>query len=420
MRSVPIRPRWGFSGVMVVAICTLLSLGLPSASAQTPLADAQAAAQKSLRDQTTISGLVVVTGLNGQMHGMAIDIIAVAPKNEENAPPRIEVIGKIGAEMRTSLDEAIRLVQLRDAKARQVHIQISFGDKYSTKDGGSAGTAFALLLLSALHHFELSPDVAITGDITVDGKIRQIGGVRAKVHGAALDHLRAVGMPLNNAGQLAEGTLLDGPSLLWDTQVIGLANLDDGIALVRKDRDPKLDEALNTFEKLRDTMAKRPVTDLATDAEAGKLLARVLELAPNHLSAATLQQLAAGKGPEHLSVGSSLGEAVAALGSLRPVLRMDYITMREADLADAQTLTTIRSEIAQLDKVVDPTAKDTLSAIGAYCDACQTLFDARKVMDARKLRAAMDLCRDKRAAIRNAITKVLDDKDMVDRIMRGE
>ena len=83
-----------------------------------------------------------------------------------------------------------------------------------------------------MNQFELADDSAITGDITVDGKIRPIGAVDSKLAGAALDHIRIAAIPNANADQLKDAVLVSGLSLIWNTQVIGLDNLDDAIAVM--------------------------------------------------------------------------------------------------------------------------------------------------------------------------------------------
>src|SRR5262249_25007665 len=150
----------------------------------------------TIKPLTEIRGMVVSRGPDGDYHGKAVDIIAAAQSTPKGT---ITIRGEVGKEMRVSLDEAIRLVTLRHPEFDRASIALSFGDKSSTKDGGSAGTAFTLLLLSSLGEFELNPDAAVTGDITIDSKVRTVGETPAKAHGAALDKTKIVCVPEGNA-----------------------------------------------------------------------------------------------------------------------------------------------------------------------------------------------------------------------------
>src|SRR5581483_10224079 len=249
-----------------------------------------------LKPITEIRGLVVQVALDGREHGRATDIIASA--DSAGARRGIRLIGQVGQEMKTSLEEAVRTVRLRHADVDRASVEISFDDKYTAKDGGSAAGAFTLLLLAAYGDFEVNPQAAITGDITVDGKIRPVGAIPAKVHGAAMDQCKLVAIPASNTDEMSDAILLQGASSLWEVQIFSCQTLDDAIAVMRKDPDPKLVEAMKLFDQLRtDYQKKAPVALRAPKAQ--EALAKILSLAPNHVSAALLQQLSQGKGPAH-------------------------------------------------------------------------------------------------------------------------
>jgi len=135
------------------------------------------------RQQASIKGMMVSTLPTGQMIGFAGDII-MTTKTVGTARSRVRVIRRLGPDMLTALDESIRAVLVRYPHwdNRQL-LEVSFEDKYSAKDGGSAGTAFALLMMSILEGFEIQPDLAVTGDIAVNWKVLKVGGVSAKIQG---------------------------------------------------------------------------------------------------------------------------------------------------------------------------------------------------------------------------------------------
>ncbi len=131
-------------------------------------------------DTTKINSLVVAA-IDGVWHGKISPMIAI--KSDHARKP--EIVGSIGRTMSVSLDEAIRTANTRHPGADRALIEISFEEKYSAKDGGSAGAAMTLLILSACGDFQLNPKAAITGDISVDGKVQSVGMVAEKIRGAA-------------------------------------------------------------------------------------------------------------------------------------------------------------------------------------------------------------------------------------------
>jgi ATP-dependent Lon protease len=72
------------------------------------------------------------------------------------------------------------------------------------KDGPSAGIALATALTSALTGIPVRGDVAMTGEITLRGRVLPIGGVREKGVAAHRHHISHVIVPQGNAKDLAE------------------------------------------------------------------------------------------------------------------------------------------------------------------------------------------------------------------------
>ncbi|HEY5386565.1 MAG TPA: endopeptidase La [Thermoleophilia bacterium] len=72
------------------------------------------------------------------------------------------------------------------------------------KDGPSAGLALAVAMLSALGRVPVRPRVAMTGEITLGGRILRVGGLREKLLAAARSGIRTVLLPGTNRGTIAE------------------------------------------------------------------------------------------------------------------------------------------------------------------------------------------------------------------------
>ena len=123
------------------------------------------------------------------------------------------VTGQLGEVMRESVQAALTCV-----RARSAELGLDLGDDYFSnhdihvhvpagaipKDGPSAGITIATALVSALSGRTVSPDVAMTGEITLMGQVLPIGGVRDKVLAALRAGIHTVIIPADNEGQLVE------------------------------------------------------------------------------------------------------------------------------------------------------------------------------------------------------------------------
>jgi len=72
------------------------------------------------------------------------------------------------------------------------------------KDGPSAGLALAVAMLSALGQVPVRPRVAMTGEITLGGRILRVGGLREKLLAAGRSGVRTVLLPAANRSTVEE------------------------------------------------------------------------------------------------------------------------------------------------------------------------------------------------------------------------
>ena len=128
---------------------------------------------------------------------------------------------------------------------RDVHVHVPAGA--IPKDGPSAGVTMATALVSALSGRAARHDIAMTGEITLSGRVLPIGGVKEKVLGAVRAGIAEVLLPKEN-----EGDLEDLPQEVCDTLKIHFAeDLGDVLALTL--RGASYREGRLLFETALDT-----------------------------------------------------------------------------------------------------------------------------------------------------------------------
>ncbi len=119
--------------------------------------------------------------------------------------------GQLGDVMRESAQaalsfaraNALRLgIEARRFETSDIHIHLPEGAV--PKDGPSAGITLAIALISALTGRAIRRDVAMTGEITLRGRVLPVGGVKEKVLGAHRAGIRTIILPLKNERDIAE------------------------------------------------------------------------------------------------------------------------------------------------------------------------------------------------------------------------
>ena len=150
----------------------------------------------------------VVTGLAWTANGGDLMVIEAL---RMPGTGKLTVTGQLGDVMRESVDAAYSYVRSRAGnigipdqafKEFDVHVHLPAGA--IPKDGPSAGISLTLAIASALSQRPVRRDVAMTGEVTLRGKVLEIGGVKEKVLAAYRAGLRQLIMPKLNAKDLRD------------------------------------------------------------------------------------------------------------------------------------------------------------------------------------------------------------------------
>ena len=173
------------------------------------------------RDEIGMATAIAWTENGGEI--MPIEVLFIAGKGN------LQITGQIGEIMQESAQAALSYLKSKQAvfeipedffEETDVHIHVPEGA--IPKDGPSAGITLATALISAALGVPVNHEVAMTGEITLRGRVLQIGGVREKVLAAHRSGLRTVILPSKN-----EKDLIDIPeAILNELKIVFVEHMD--------------------------------------------------------------------------------------------------------------------------------------------------------------------------------------------------
>ncbi len=126
-------------------------------------------------------------------------------------PDRVQLTGRLGSVMQESARAALTYVRANASrlsiprnfqKGKELHIHVPEGA--TPKDGPSAGLTMAVALISAAGKKQVRTDVAMTGEINLNGEVLPIGGLTEKLLAAKRYGIRKVLIPKDNMKDLVE------------------------------------------------------------------------------------------------------------------------------------------------------------------------------------------------------------------------
>ena len=141
-----------------------------------------------------------------QVGGDTLEIeVCILPGNG-----KLQLTGKLGDVMKESAQIALTLVKARTSEKldddyyekHDIHIHVPEGAV--PKDGPSAGVTMSTAIYSAVMEQPVRPDIAMTGEVTLRGRVLPIGGLKEKLLAAKAAGIRLVFVPDKNKKDIAE------------------------------------------------------------------------------------------------------------------------------------------------------------------------------------------------------------------------
>ncbi len=159
--------------------------------------------EAELEDAVGVTTGLAWTEVGGEL--LSIEAVLVPGKG------RMTITGKLGDVMQESIQAARSFVRSRAVsygikptifERRDIHVHVPEGA--TPKDGPSAGVGMCTSIVSVLTGIAIRKDIAMTGEITLRGRVLPIGGLKEKLLAALRGGIKTVLIPKDNEKDLAE------------------------------------------------------------------------------------------------------------------------------------------------------------------------------------------------------------------------
>jgi len=175
-------------------------------------------------------GKVFGLGVAGYL-GSVLEIEAVAFPASEKGKGRMRFNDTAGSMAKDSVFNAaavVRKITGEDLSNYDLHINIIGGGRI---DGPSAGTAIVVAIISAITKRPVWQDIAITGEISIQGRVKAVGGVFEKAYGAKQAGMNRMIIPKENEKDIPQGHL--------DLTVCPVEDVEEALAILLMDAEQK-------------------------------------------------------------------------------------------------------------------------------------------------------------------------------------
>ncbi|HMA67398.1 MAG TPA: endopeptidase La [Desulfosalsimonadaceae bacterium] len=204
----------------------------------------------------------IVTGLAWTQFGgelLSIESVIMPGKGE------FSVTGKLGDVMKESARAAISYVRSRTDQFKidqdfqektDIHIHVPEGA--TPKDGPSAGIAMCVSIISALTKLPVNRNVAMTGEITLRGRVLPVGGLKEKILAAHRGGIKQVLIPAENEKDIKEIP----QSVAKQLKILPVEHMDEVVRhaiLVKEGESPYSEEHQQFLAENTGTTGPRPL-----------------------------------------------------------------------------------------------------------------------------------------------------------------
>ena len=146
-------------------------------------------------------GRIFGLGVSGYL-GSVIEIEAVAFPAREPGKGQLrfnQTAGDMAKDSVFNASSAVRQLTSECINDWDIHVNVVGGGRI---DGPSAGVAITLAITSAILEWPLRQDVAVTGEVSIQGRVKAVGGVYEKLYGARQSGISCVLVPKDNAAEI--------------------------------------------------------------------------------------------------------------------------------------------------------------------------------------------------------------------------
>ena len=206
------------------------------------------------------------TELGGEL--LTIEVAIVHGKG------RLIITGKLGDVMQESAQAAMMYVRSRATSLglpkdfySKVDIHIHVPEGAIPKDGPSAGVTMVTAIASALTGIPVDRNIAMTGEVTLRGRVLQIGGLKEKILAAHRGGITRVLIPKENEKDIEEIPT----SVRESVEIISVSHVDEVLreALIVQDHE-HFTELLEKRKRRYDDLFGQPAMDITTTSQLGQ------------------------------------------------------------------------------------------------------------------------------------------------------
>jgi len=166
---------------------------------------------------------------------------------------KLQITGRLGDVMKESVQAAMSFVRsngnhlgIYSEAFRKYDVHVHFPEGATPKDGPSAGVAITTSLVSAFTKIPVRKQVAMTGEVTLHGKVLQIGGLKEKLLAAKRGNILEALIPIENQNDLSElpneikkGLTITPMRHVQDMLQVALEKMPDPVVDPEDNQDPR-------------------------------------------------------------------------------------------------------------------------------------------------------------------------------------